>query len=70
MAGGVRHELRAEGLFAAGLDVDGLHGGDTIAVHDHTGGEVPQEEGDILFVANDLFLEVIAKAVDAAGAVG
>ena len=70
MASGIGHELGAEDLLAAGLDVDGLHGGDTVAIHDHSGGEVPQEEGDILFVANDLFLEVIAKAVDAAGAVG
>ena len=70
MASGVGHELGAEDLFAAGLDVDGLHGGDAIAVHDHTGGEVTEEEGDILFVADDLFLQVIAKAVDAAGAVG
>ena len=70
MASGVRHELGAEDLFAAGLDVDGLHGGDAVAVHDHTGREVAEEEGDILFVADDLFLQVVAEAVDAARAVG
>ena len=69
MAGGVGHELGAEEFFAARLDVDGLHGGDAVAVHDHAGGEVAEEEADVLLLADDLLLEFVAEAVDAAGAV-
>ena len=70
MAGGVGHELGAEDLLAAGLDVDGLHGGDAVAVHHDAGGEVAEEETDVLLLADDLFLELVAEAVDAARAVG
>ena len=69
VAGGVGHELGAEEFGAAGLDVDGLHGGDAVAVHDHAGGEVAEEEADVLLLADDLLLELVAEAVDAAGAV-
>ena len=69
MTGGVGHELGAEDLLAAGLDVDGLDGGDAVAVHGHAGGEVAEEEADVLLLADDLFLEVVAEAVDAARAV-
>ena len=69
MAGGVGHELGAEDLLAAGLDVDGLDGGDAVAVHGHAGGEVAEEEADVLLLADDLFLEFVAEAVDAARAV-
>jgi plasmid stabilization system protein ParE len=70
MAGGVGDELGAEDLLAAGLSVDGLHGGDAVAVHDDTRGEVAEEEADVLLLADDLLLEFVAEAVDAARAVG
>ena len=70
MAGGVSHELGAEDLLAAGLDVDGLDGGDAAAVHHDAGGEVPEEEADVLLLADDLLLELVAETVDAARAVG
>ena len=69
MAGGVGHELGAEEFFAARLDVDGLDGGDAVAVHHDAGGEVAEEEADVLLLADDLFLEFVAEAVDAARAV-
>ena len=70
VTGGVRHEFRAEDPLAAGTDVDRLDRGDAVAVHDDAGREVAEEEADVLLGADDLLLELVAEAVDAARAIG
>ena len=69
VAGGVGDKLRTEDALATGLDVDGLDGSDAVAVHDDAGGEVAEEEADILFSTDDLLLKFVAEAIDAARAV-